>query len=377
MTQTEAMNHTPALEATDRVVELRGVSKFYDTVAAVEDVSLEVGAEFYSLLGPSGSGKTTLLRIIAGFAGVDRGTVVISGQDVTRVAPYRRPCNTVFQQYALFPHLSVAGNIAFGLKEERLPKREIHERVGQALELVQLPDAGKRSPRELSGGQQQRVALARALVKRPKVLLLDEPLAALDAKLRKGMQTELKRLQQEVGISFVYVTHDQEEALVMSDRIAVMSGGTVQQVGSPREIYDDPASPFVADFIGQSNLLQAQVLQADGDGTRLRLASGGEATVLARCAAAEGGTGQLMVRPEDVTLTRRGTTDGGPGPIGHIVSQAFLGSGARLEIALPDGIRMIAVRDRAHESLEPGDEVEISWSSATARFFPAAEASHD
>jgi spermidine/putrescine transport system ATP-binding protein len=378
MTQAQAVDPAVAHEATSAVVELRGVSKLYDGVAAVDDVSLEVGSEFYSLLGPSGSGKTTLLRIIAGFAGVDRGTVVISGHDVTRVPPYRRPCNTVFQQYALFPHLSVAGNIGFGLKEERLPKREIQERVGRALELVQLPGAEKRSPRELSGGQQQRVALARALVKRPRVLLLDEPLAALDAKLRKGMQTELKRLQEEVQISFVYVTHDQEEALVMSDRIAVMSGGRIQQIGSPHEIYDSPASPFVADFIGQSNLLDATVLETDREQTRVRLAGGGEAIVPAPCATAPGGAGQLMVRPEDVTLSRRGAGGGGTGPIGHIISQAFLGAGARFEIALSDGARMVAVRDRTHgEALAPGDEVEIGWSSAAARFFGAVEASND
>jgi spermidine/putrescine transport system ATP-binding protein len=377
MTQTQAVDPTGTREATGTVVELRGVSKLYDGVAAVDDVSIEVGSEFYSLLGPSGSGKTTLLRIIAGFAGVDRGTVVISDQDVTRVPPHRRPCNTVFQQYALFPHLSVAGNIGFGLKEERLPKKEIQERVGRALELVQLPGAGKRSPRELSGGQQQRVALARALVKRPRVLLLDEPLAALDAKLRKGMQTELKRLQEEVQISFVYVTHDQEEALVMSDRIAIMSGGRIQQIGSPHEIYDDPASPFVADFIGQSNLLQATVLETDRESTRLRLAAGGEAVVPGPCAGTGGTAGQLMVRPEDVTLSRRGAGDAG-GPIGRIVSEAFLGSGARFEIALSDGTRMVAVRDRAHgEALEPGDEVEIGWSPAAARFFAATEATGD
>jgi spermidine/putrescine transport system ATP-binding protein len=353
------------------VVDVRGVSKYYGETAAVDDVSLTVDAEFYSLLGPSGSGKTSLLRIIAGFAGVDRGSVHISGQDVTRVPPYRRPCNTVFQQYALFPHLSVAGNIAFGLKEERLPKREIESRVGSILDLVQLAGSEKRSPRELSGGQQQRVALARALVKRPKVLLLDEPLAALDAKLRKGMQTELKRLQQEVGISFIYVTHDQEEALTMSDRIAIMRGGKVQQIGSPEEIYDHPASSFVADFIGQSNLLDAEVVGVRPDGVDLRLAVGGATTAVVATACPVGARGKLMLRPEEIRLGDAPESAARAAIVGRIAGQAFLGSGIRYEIALADGTHLVAVRERgARESLQQGDEVSISWSQAAVRFFP-------
>ncbi|TFB55158.1 ABC transporter ATP-binding protein [Cryobacterium tagatosivorans] len=370
MTETQTLAHKSTRQERGDVVELREVTKYYGATAAVDNVTLAVGAEFYSLLGPSGSGKTSLLRIIAGFAGIDRGQVVIAGKDVTRVPPYRRPCNTVFQQYALFPHLSVAGNIAFGLKEEKLSKMEIQSRVGSVLDLVQLAGAEKRSPRELSGGQQQRVALARALVKRPKVLLLDEPLAALDAKLRKGMQIELKRLQQEVGISFVYVTHDQEEALVMSDRIAIMRGGKVQQIGEPQHIYDNPASAFIADFIGQSNLLAAEVLGVHMGGIAIRLQPGALATVSGPPAKI-GSKGRLMVRPEDVKIARLDASEPGDGLVGRVKSQAFLGSSTRFEIALPDHSQMIAVRDRSHtERLDPGDEVSISWPPRAARFFP-------
>jgi spermidine/putrescine transport system ATP-binding protein len=370
MTETQTLAHKSTRQERGDAVELREVTKYYGATAAVDNVTLAVGAEFYSLLGPSGSGKTSLLRIIAGFAGIDHGQVVIAGKDVTRVPPYRRPCNTVFQQYALFPHLSVAGNIAFGLKEEKLSKMEIQSRVGSVLDLVQLAGSEKRSPRELSGGQQQRVALARALVKRPKVLLLDEPLAALDAKLRKGMQIELKRLQQEVGISFVYVTHDQEEALVMSDRIAIMRGGKVQQIGEPQDIYDNPASAFIADFIGQSNLLAAEVLGVHMDGIAIRLRPGPLATVPGPPAKI-GSKGRLMVRPEDVKIARLDASEPGDGLVGRVKSQAFLGSSTRFEIALPDRSQMIAVRDRSHtERLDAGDEVSISWPPRAARFFP-------
>jgi len=372
MTETQTLAYEAAPRASDNVVELRNVTKHYGATAAVDNVSLAVGAEFYSLLGPSGSGKTSLLRIIAGFAGIDRGQVIIAGNDVTSVPPFRRPCNTVFQQYVLFPHLSVGGNIAFGLKEEKLSKKEIQSRVGAVLELVQLSVTEKRSPRELSGGQQQRVALARALVKRPKVLLLDEPLAALDAKLRKGMQIELKRLQQEVGITFIYVTHDQEEALVMSDRIAIMSGGKVQQVGAPQDIYDNPASAFVADFVGQSNLLAAEVMGTQTGGVKLRLVAGRQAIAWG-ASAAIGSKGRLMVRPEDVKLARMAGPEPTDGTVGRVISQAFLGSSTRFELVLPDGSHMVAVRDRSHsEKLELGDEVSITWSPDAARFFPDA-----
>jgi len=244
-------------------VEIRGVTKRFDDLVAVDDLSLDLSSgEFFTLLGPSGCGKTTTLRMIAGFERPSEGKIRIEGADVAQLPPHRRPTNTVFQSYALFPHLSVEDNVAFGLKRKRAPKGEIGERVARELERVGLSAEAKRRPAQLSGGMQQRVALARALVNLPKVLLLDEPLGALDLKLRKGLQVELKRIQREVGITFVYVTHDQEEALTMSDRVAVMNRGRVEQVGTPEEVYDRPATTFVAGFIGVSNLMPAVVIGA-------------------------------------------------------------------------------------------------------------------
>jgi spermidine/putrescine transport system ATP-binding protein len=356
----------------DDVVELVAVTKRYGSLAAVDDVSLSIGREFFSLLGPSGSGKTTLLRIIAGFSGIDTGRVVIAGADVTRVPPHRRPCNTVFQQYALFPHLTVAGNIAFGLKERKLPKHEIQTRVGEALELVRLVGSDKKRPDQLSGGQQQRVALARVLVNKPTVLLLDEPLAALDAKLRKGMQLELKRLQQEVGISFVYVTHDQEEALAMSDRLAVMDGGKVQQVGPPQVVYDDPVSPFVADFVGHSNLVPVEVVSVDPDGSALLQLRAGQRVQTRGLANVRRGPGLLMVRPEDVTLTNKNASGGSNQVTGQVISHMFLGSGSRVEVALADESRIVSIQDRRSTDVRWGDWVSVEWSPMSARFFPDA-----
>jgi spermidine/putrescine transport system ATP-binding protein len=350
----------------ETVVELTGVSKHYGSMAAVDDVSLSIGREFFSLLGPSGSGKTSLLRIIAGFAGISSGRVAIAGADVTKVPPHKRPCNTVFQQYALFPHLTVAGNIAFGLKEQKVPKQEIRSRVGEALELVRLAGSEKKFPQQLSGGQQQRVALARVLVTKPKVLLLDEPLAALDAKLRKGMQLELKRLQQEVGICFVYVTHDQEEALAMSDRLAVMHDGRVQQVGAPQEVYDNPSSAFVADFVGHSNLLEVVATRDDSEGAMLRFSSGEELRMTG--SAIQPGRGRLMVRPEDVVLTRKDAQSEHT-LTGQVVSQMFLGASTRLEVAMADDSRIVCIRDRHAAELEVGDRVGVSWGSRAPRFF--------
>ncbi len=241
-------------------VEIEGVTKRFGDVLAVDQLDLEIGdGEFFALLGPSGCGKTTTLRIIAGLEFPTEGRLRIFGHDVGTLPPNKRPVNTVFQNYALFPHMSIADNVGFGLKMRKVERREIKSRVGEALELVQLADLGKRRPSQLSGGQQQRVALARALVNRPKVLLLDEPLGALDLKLRQGMQVELKILQREVGITFMFVTHDQEEALTMSDRVAILDEGRLLQVGSPEEVYERPANRFVADFIGRANLLEATV----------------------------------------------------------------------------------------------------------------------
>src|SRR5438270_8890776 len=238
-------------------LRLEGVSKRYGRVLAVDDVSLAIAeGEFFTLLGPSGSGKTTLLRLIAGFERPDAGRIELGGRDVTRVPPYARDVNTVFQDYALFPHMSVAQNIEYGLRVRRVAKAERREKVDRALEMVRLPGLGGRKPAQLSGGQRQRVALARAIVNEPSVLLLDEPLGALDLKLRQEMQLELQRVQREVSITFVYVTHDQEEALTMRDRIAVLSQGRIEQIGGPAEVYERPRTPFVAGFIGVSNLIE-------------------------------------------------------------------------------------------------------------------------
>jgi putative spermidine/putrescine transport system ATP-binding protein len=240
-------------------IHLRGLVKRYEDFAAVDNVDLDVAqGEFFTLLGPSGSGKTTTLRLIAGFATPDEGTVELRGQDVTALPPYARDVNTVFQDYALFPHMTIGENVEYGLKIAKVDKAERRRRAAEALELVRLPEHEGRKPSQLSGGQRQRVALARAIVNRPKVLLLDEPLGALDLKLRQEMQTELKRIQGDVGITFVYVTHDQEEALTMSDRLAVFNQGRIEQVGAPADVYEHPANDFVAGFVGVSNLLERQ-----------------------------------------------------------------------------------------------------------------------
>ncbi len=284
-------------------VRLAHVTKRFGAHTAVEDVSLEVRpGEFVSLLGPSGCGKTTTLRILAGFLEPTAGEVYIGGQSMRGIPAHRRPVNMVFQHYALFPHLTVADNIAYGPRRRGVPRGEIERAVAESLELVSLQGLGHRHPRELSGGQQQRVALARALVNRPRVLLLDEPLGALDLKLRRQMQIELKRLQELLRITSIYVTHDQEEALVLSDRIAVMNAGRIEQTGEARAVYDRPATPFVADFIGQTNLLACTVEGTEGD--RLRLRCGSLSLLAARPdpAPTSGSRVQLSLRPERIAL---------------------------------------------------------------------------
>jgi len=250
-------DHRPPTEpSASPAIRLRGVTRHFGEVRAVDGVDLDIlDGEFFTMLGPSGSGKTTCLRLIAGFEVPDRGTIELFGQDVSRLPPYERPVNTVFQDYALFPHMRVAENVGYGLMIRKVPRAERERRAQEMLDLVRLPGLGQRKPSELSGGQRQRVALARALILRPRVLLLDEPLGALDLKLRQEMQIELKALQQRLGITFVYVTHDQEEALTMSDRIAIFNGGRIEQIGTPSELYEAPATPFVAGFVGVSNVL--------------------------------------------------------------------------------------------------------------------------
>ena len=244
------------------LIDLKNITKTYDDTDVLKDINLYIrDGEFLTLLGPSGCGKTTMLRLIAGFTLPDNGQILVDGKDISGVPPYRRQVNTVFQKYALFPHLNVFDNIAFGLKIQKLPKDEIESRVNEMMELVNLAGYGSRYIDQLSGGQQQRVAIARALVNRPRVLLLDEPLGALDLKLRKGMQIELKRMQQKLGITFIYVTHDQEEALTMSDTIVVMNEGVIQQIGTPADIYNEPKNVFVAKFIGESNIIPGVMLE--------------------------------------------------------------------------------------------------------------------
>jgi spermidine/putrescine transport system ATP-binding protein len=284
-------------------VKLEGLSKRFGDMTAVDDISLVVGSgEFFSLLGPSGCGKTTTLRMIGGFEDPSEGTISLGGEDVTHLPPNRRNVNTVFQSYALFPHLNVHENVAFGLKRMKVPGDEITKRVTDMLDLVSLSGYGERRTTQLSGGQQQRVALARALVNRPEVLLLDEPLGALDLKLRKQMQLELKRIQTEVGITFIYVTHDQDEAMTMSDRIAVMNKGRLEQLGLPEEVYETPATGFVASFLGASNLLPGRVEDASGDPAKVALDAGVVITLPRERLPKTSGGVQIGVRPEKLSV---------------------------------------------------------------------------
>src|SRR5216684_2741816 len=285
-----------------------GVSKGFGETRAVQDVTVAIGeGEFFSLLGPSGCGKTTTLRMIAGFEVPDEGRIVLQGQDVTSVSANHRKVNMVFQQYALFPHMSIYDNVAFGLKVKRVPRSEHSERVHEMLRVVELEGLERRRTRQLSGGQQQRVALARALVNRPAALLLDEPLGALDVKLRKQMQLELKRIQHELGTTFVYVTHDQDEALAMSDRIAVMNGGLVEQIGGPREIYEHPTTPFVADFIGSLNALEFMVHELVGGFAVMRLSDRERIVVPVEAGTHVGASFRIAVRPERIQIAPAGS----------------------------------------------------------------------
>jgi spermidine/putrescine transport system ATP-binding protein len=351
-------------------VVIQDVVKRYDNVTAVDGVSMRIErGEFFSLLGPSGCGKTTLLRCIAGFIAPDEGRILLEGKDVSGVPPHRRPSNMVFQDYALFPHLTVAKNVAFGLEEERLPKAEIATRVEEALAIVQLGSLAKRRPSQLSGGQQQRVALARALIKRPVVLLLDEPLGALDLKLRKAMQFELKQIQREVGITFVYVTHDQDEALTMSDRIAVMNGGRCEQLDTPENIYERPASRFVADFIGEANLVPAEVADVGTDDVGIVLGSGTAMRVTRNGRPV--GVGErptLLIRPEQVRITAEEPVDGGCHAMAVLIESAYQGSHIRYVLELDGGDRIVADVPRdARPDVHPGDRVWVSWDASSAR----------
>jgi spermidine/putrescine transport system ATP-binding protein len=355
------------MEVSAQSVELRSVTKRFGNLVAVDDLSLELaGGEFFTLLGPSGCGKTTTLRMVAGFEQPSEGTIRIEGADVAGLPPHRRPTNTVFQSYALFPHLSVEDNVAFGLRRKRVPKLEIGRRVAAELDRVGLAAEARRRPAQLSGGQQQRVALARALVNLPKVLLLDEPLGALDLKLRKGLQIELKRIQREVGITFVYVTHDQEEALTMSDRIAVMNRGQVEQIGVPEEVYERPTTTFVAGFIGVSNLMPATVA---GTG-EVRLEQG--PTVRTRTDGLPVGERcHAVVRPEKLQIMpldagMAPSANGMPQVEGVVESSIYLGTTTQIVVDLGEGVRMTVLCPNASEAERQslpggGARVALSW----------------
>jgi spermidine/putrescine transport system ATP-binding protein len=345
-----------------RLVEL---TKDFREVRAVDGVSLDIrSGEFFSLLGPSGCGKTTTLRMIGGFEYPTSGRVDLRGRDVTNTPPDKRPVNMVFQNYALFPHLDVGGNVAFGLRRRKVDKREIARRVGEALELVRLNGYERRKPNQLSGGQQQRVALARALVNRPLVLLLDEPLGALDLKLRRQLQLELKRVQTEVGITFVYVTHDQEEALTMSDRIAVMHGGRVEQLGTPEELYERPSTRFVADFIGTTNLISGTVEAVDSQGALIRLATGEQCIVAGGSSLPIGRTVELSIRPESVGLRKsNGTAHGIAGAVEQV---AYLGSTVQYQVRSNGGLTITAVAPKAGQRWEVGSAVDVAWPPSEA-----------
>ena len=357
-------------------VELRGISKRFGDVVAVDGVDLRIGdGEFFALLGPSGCGKTTTLRMIAGLDIPTEGSLLIFGEEVASSPPDRRPVNTVFQAYALFPHMTVAQNIAFGLQMRGIRGTEADRQVAEATALVRLEGMEHRRPSQLSGGQQQRVALARALVNHPKVLLLDEPLGALDLKLRQEMQSELKALQREVGITFVFVTHDQEEALAMSDRVGVMSEGRLLQVGTPAEVYERPASRFVADFIGRTNLLEGEVASPSS----MRLHTGN--VVAAESQLPVGAPAALSVRPEHVRLQPHGSApEGMPSLDGVVVEATYLGHAIVYTVALgpqpPDtkpadpapgeAATTISARvETGTPALHAGEQVAVSWSPAS------------
>ena len=359
---------------TDVEVELQNVTKRFGDFVAVDNVSLEIkDGEFFSLLGPSGCGKTTCLRMIAGFELPTEGDIKIAGLAMGATPPYRRPVNTVFQNYALFPHMTVYENVAFGLEMKKVAKPEIKRRVTEVLEMVRLPQLADRRPRQLSGGQQQRIALARALVNRPQVLLLDEPLSALDLKLRKAMQFELKELQRQVGITFVFVTHDQEEAITMSDRIAVMNEGRIQQMGEPVEIYERPNNRFVADFIGETNFILGEVTEIQPDRTLVAL---GQDLKMAGQSNEDVKVGQqvtLAIRPEKIKLEANSRVVSDLSHIPALIEEAiYIGTDTRYTVRIADQqpvvIRVQNVGNDvvSNRPFQRGEQVYLSWNTENA-----------
>jgi spermidine/putrescine transport system ATP-binding protein len=354
-------------------IRLVGLVKRFGSFTAIDGIDLTIpGGEFFSLLGPSGCGKTTTLRMVAGFEQPTAGEVLLDGVDMAGTPPNKRNVHTVFQSYALFPHLKVFDNVAFGLRRAKVDRAEIKRRVGEALEQVRLSEFGSRKPAQLSGGQQQRVALARALVLKPAVLLLDEPLGALDAKLRRQLQVELKALQEQVGITFLYVTHDQEEAITMSDQVAVMNGGRVEQAAPPRQMYEEPSSAFVADFLGVSNLMESKATGPSGTGVALELGPG--ITVEARSGdVAARGAVKVVIRPERVTIEPAGAA--GTNRVAAMVTRSvYLGNGVRVIMHLANGQLITALVPSTEEnevlSWDPGTPVTCYLPPTALRVLP-------
>jgi spermidine/putrescine transport system ATP-binding protein len=374
MTETQtprvpAQRGTPPGGSELAAIELAGVAKEFhahgEVVAAVKGIDLAIASgEFFSMLGPSGCGKTTTMRMVAGFEEPTRGSVYLKGNEVTGIPPNKRDVNMVFQSYALFPHMSVFDNVAFGLRRKAVTRAEITQRVGEMLEIVDLAGREKRRPRALSGGQQQRVALARALVNKPSALLLDEPLGALDLKLRQAMQVELKRIQREVGITFVYVTHDQGEALTMSDRIAVMNDGVIEHLGTPRDIYEHPRTKFVAGFIGTSNLLAGLVSRVDNGAAVIEVGPS-ERIVLPAGGARAGQTVELTVRPEKIEiLTTAPASNGGSLLAGTVTEVVYLGTSTNYNVTTSTGADVVVFTQNASSADDiavRGDRVWLSW----------------
>ncbi len=370
-----APDGTASARASTPALAIRGVRKLFGDVPAVDGIDLEVRrGEFITLLGPSGSGKTTTLRMIAGFLTQDEGSIEIAGQEMRRVPPYRRDVGMVFQNYALFPHMTAAQNVAFPLQMRNVPRPEQNERVAEALELIKLGSFGDRYPRQLSGGQQQRIALARAIVFRPRLLLMDEPLGALDKKLREGLQLEILRISRQLEATVIYVTHDQEEALVMSDRIAIFDRGRIQQLGTGEDLYERPTSVFVADFVGESNMLRGR-LERDGDGTWLQRGEWRwrvDPTVAGARGLKDGEAAALVVRPEHLRVIALDAPRTDANHVEATVTEVlYLGSTRKIELKLPDGLAAV-VREPAATTGDwrPGDKIRLEWSVDRAVVVP-------
>ena len=360
-------------------LRLTGVTKRFGSFTAVDDLDLEVDSgQFFALLGPSGCGKTTTLRMVAGLEDPTSGTIHLGGEDVTRLKPYKRPVNTVFQNYALFPHLDIFENVAFGLRRRGV--KDVRKEVGEMLELVELADYGKRRPAQLSGGQQQRVALARALINKPRVLLLDEPLGALDLKLRRQMQIELKRIQTEVGITFIHVTHDQEEAMTMADTVAVMNEGLIEQMGAPADLYDNPATTFVSNFLGQSNLVEGAVSGPDGQDLVVDVQGTRVVAPVSRARRTDGRV-WVGVRPEKVFLAHSGTETGDGSnvlPAGVVSDVSFIGVSTQYLVRMPWGQELTVFEQNtgAREQFRTGEKVDLHWLPAHTFVLDADQDAH-